>query len=499
MVRLELWPGVRGLVVALSPAARRLGDGVIWLRVRLWVWLLVGGATLACADRSEQPRPSLLILVTVDTLRADRLGAYGGELELTPNLDAFAAQSLVFTSAYASSSFTVPSVTSIMTGRYPEEFAIWKNESGLPDSASTLAGELRNRGFRTAAVVSNFVLRKASGLASGFDRYDDALSQREQVRKWPERVAARTTDAGLATLDACASGAGSKCFVWIHYQDPHGPYTPPGSRRARYLRLESQRPDGQRLLPVEPGPTGVGGIPSYQFLDDQRRVAFYRAGYDAEVNYMDEEVGRLLRGVEERGLKERTAIAFAADHGESLGEGDYWFAHGEHLSEELVRVPLILRIPGQTPARREDVVSLVDLYDTLLRAMTGESGELGHRGRDLLAKDAPSQASVPYMATLGASTVPRYGLVDGDYKWIVSVGGDEPVGRLYRRGDDEVEIAAEHPELARTMMERLRRVRDGLGPGVPAVRQELTDADREALRALGYAPDPAPPKQTNPQ
>jgi hypothetical protein len=210
MVRLELWSGFRRLVVAISPAAlRRLGDGVILPRARLSVWLLLSGVVLACADRPEQPRPSLLILVTVDTLRADRLGAYGGALELTPNLDAFAAQSLVFTSAYASSSFTVPSLSSIMTGRYPEEFGIWKNESGLPDSASTLAGELRDRGFRTAAVVSNFVLRKASGLASGFDRYDDALSQREQVRKWPERIAARTTDAGLATLDACASGAGS--------------------------------------------------------------------------------------------------------------------------------------------------------------------------------------------------------------------------------------------------------------------------------------------------
>lgn len=466
---------------------------------RCWAWLLVALSSWSCpACRSEPPRPSLLILITVDTLRADRLGSYGGAFDLTPNLDALAAESLVFGAAYAPASFTVPSVSSIMTGRYPEELAIWKNESGLPDTVSTLAGELRSRGFRTLAVVSNFVLRKASGLASGFDRYDDSLPQREIVRKWPERVAWRTTDAGLAMLDACVTGAGSKCFVWIHYQDPHGPYTPPGTRRARYLSREIEKPDGRRVLPVEPGPTGIGGIPSYQFLDHEQRVAFYRAGYDAEVSYMDEEVGRLLRGIEQRGLMERAVIAFAADHGESLGEWDYWFAHGEHLSEVLVRVPLFLRIPGRAPERRDDVVSLVDLYETLLRALTGESGAVGHRGRDLLAGDAPSRASVAYMATLGASSVPRYGLIDGDYKWIVSHPGGEPVGALYRRGDDEVEVSAEHPELARAMMERLREFRAGLDRGAPAARQPLTDAEREALRALGYEPDPLPPRPEAP-
>jgi arylsulfatase A-like enzyme len=451
--------------------------------------VIVSAWLLGCGGAPPTPPPSLLVLVTVDTLRADRLGAYGSDLGLTPHIDALAEQSVVFTSAYAPASFTVPSVSTLMTGRYPEELGIWKNESGLPASAATLASSLRERGWRTLAVVSNFVLRRASGLDAGFDRFDDTLPQYEAVRKWPERVGKDTTDAALAMLDACATGVDTRCFLWVHYQDPHGPYTPDPALRRRFLDAERKRPGGRRMLPAQPGSIGLGGIPAYQFVSRVREVAFYRAGYDAEVNAMDQQVGRLLQGIEDRGLGDRTVTVFAADHGESLGESDYWFAHGEHLTDVLVCVPLLFRIPGHAPQRRDDVVSLVDLYGTLVRLLTGSPPDANPHGRDLFVDGAPQRASAPYMATLGASRVRRYGLVEAGFKWIVSELDEVPTGKLYRLGDDATDLAAQNPQMAAQMQERLVAVRGRLDRSTAERRPDLSDDDREKLRALGYIDD----------
>ena len=138
----------------------------------------------ACAGDPAELR--LIVLISVDTLRADRLGVYGGGLELTPNLDALAETSVVFETAYAPTSFTLPSVSALLTGRYPEEIGVLSNRSAVGASVPTLATGLRDAGWRTGAVVSNFVLRANSGLAVGFDRYDDALPAREAVRDWPD-------------------------------------------------------------------------------------------------------------------------------------------------------------------------------------------------------------------------------------------------------------------------------------------------------------------------
>ena len=467
------------------------GDGNTRTRFSSWllVAVLLGGLT-GC--RSEVERPSLLIFLTVDTLRADRLSALGGSLGLTPNLDALAEESIVFTAAYAPTSLTVPSVSAMMTGRYPSELGIWRNDSVIPDSTPTLAGELKSRGWRTFAVVGNSVLRRGSGMEAGFDHYDDSFGDREVVRDVPERVASDNTDAGLAAFDLCTAGGDTRCLVWIHYQDPHGPYTPPDGHRERFLPIEREAPDGRRSLPVRRGNTGIGGIPRYQYLDRQREVAFYRAGYDAEVSYMDEELGRLLDGLEERDLLDDALIVFAADHGESLGEGNYWFAHGNLLSEVLVRVPFFLRVPGRAPERRGDVVSLVDLYGTILRQLTGESEVMGHSGRDLLAEGAADRASVAYLDTRGAGSPRRFGIVDGEYKWIVIERDTGRVGKLYRVGSgdagfESARLESNQPEIKQTMSERLDALMSRFDRDVPEIRQEISDAEREGLRALGYA------------
>ena len=441
--------------------------------------LLLAGS--ACAP----PAPELLILITVDTLRADHLGAYGDPRGLTPRLDALAAESLVFDAAYAPASFTLPSIAAILSGRYPEELGIRNNHAVLGEAVPTLASRLAERGWRTGAVVSNFVLRSGSGLARGFERYDDVLIRIEAGRRIPERAASGTTDALLGALDECRAGGGG-CFLWGHYQDPHGPYTPPAGLRERFLPGEFARKDGRRRLPVRQGGAGFGAIPAYQHLEGRLEVGWYRAGYAAEVHQTDAEIGRFLDGVAARGLQERAAIAFASDHGESLGEDEYWFSHGALLSEVLVRVPLFLRVPGHAPARREDLAALVDLFPTLLGLATGAPAPSGHPGRDLLSEGARGAADAVYLSALGGSPIPRYGLVVDRFKLLVSDPPGERVARLHPRGNDAVDLSEGMPNRTRSLGRQLDELRERYA-GIPAApEQALSATEREALGALGY-------------
>ncbi len=178
----------RRAVAALGLAATLLGPAVgcgegSWLR------------------GSPAPETLSLLWISLDTLRADHLGAYGSDRDLTPNLDELARESLVFSNAYATAPFTLPSIASLMTGRYPEDLGIWSNESRVQHAASTLATALREGGWRTRAVVGNWILRGESGLSAGFEVYDDTFPQRESTRGWPERIAEDLTDGLLRVLD----------------------------------------------------------------------------------------------------------------------------------------------------------------------------------------------------------------------------------------------------------------------------------------------------------
>jgi len=457
--------------------------------------LLALSLLLAFAGCRHHPLPPrLLLLVSVDTLRADRLGSYGSDLDLTPNLDALAAESQVFEWAFAPTSFTLPSMSSLLTGRLPEEIGILGNRSALAPAVPTLASALRARGWRSAAVVSNLVLRRNAGLAAGFDVYDDLLPDREATRKWPERIAAATSDAAIALLDGLSPEGDERLFLWVHYQDPHGPYTPPEGLRERFLAAERARPDGRRRLSEATGRGGQGRIPAYQVIGESREVAFYRAGYDGEVRYLDAEVGRLLRELAARGLADTTLVVFTADHGESLGEDDYWFAHGDRLGDPLVRVPLLLRVPGLPPSRRTDVASLVDLFPTLLHHLESLPPDPDAPGRDLLAPDATARDSVPYLATLGDGHTPRFGIVADGHKFVLTRRDGDWHGELFRLGHEDRELSRAEPERAQRMRERLADLRANLRRGRPETRQLLSEEDHRNLRALGYIEESESPE-----
>ncbi len=442
---------------------------------------LDSGASIARAG----PR-RFLFLISADTLRADRLGTYGHPHGLTPNLDAFAESAAVFSAAYAPSSFTLASVSALLSGRYPEENGIVNNSSVLSRAVPTLASTLRAHGWRTGAVVSNFVLRRQSGLDAGFDRYDDRFPQTELNRpEYPERIAADTTRAALEMLRELDAGLGD-VFLWVHYQDPHGPYTPPAGYRERHIPRLRELPDGVQTLEVSAEDDALGAIPRYQAVAPQREVAYYRAGYAGEIEYMDGKIGRLLDGIARRVASKDVVIVFASDHGESLGEGDYWFQHGRYLTEPLVRVPLLIRVPGRAPERRSDIAGLIDLYPTML-AYYGIAPPEGLRGRDLLAPGAEQISRTLYLAALGGSSVRRFGLVTPDYLYLVALHeGQNLTERLLPRGGGGGELSSERAQITQQMRVELNRLHWSLRPQRAPEQQELSPEDREKLRALGY-------------
>lgn len=446
----------------------------------------LGSAILGCSEAPREFAPNVF-LITVDTLRADRLGAYGSRRNLTPRLDALAEASLVFDHAYSTAPLTLPSVSSLLTGRHPSVTGVTSNLGIVPETLPTLASRLRNHGWRTGAVVSNFALRTVTRLDRGFDRYDDRLDRVELNRDHPERIAGGTRAAALSLLDELTAASEKPVFLWVHFQDPHGPYTPPDGYLERTIEAARAAPDGRRRLPLASTGSGFGAIPKYQVLGNEREVAFYRASYDAEVLYTDTEIGALLDGIEERGLLEDAIVVFATDHGEGLGESDYWFAHREHLTDPLVHVPLMIRAPGVAPGRSSDLASLLDVFPTLL-GLLGLERETGE-GRDLLGDESEPPGLL--LSTFEGSKPPRFAVVADGFKYTLSRSGEAAQEDLHRLGDESRNLAEEQPERLASFRRLLRVLQDQLPPQIgPSNRQTPTELEKARLRALGYAVDP---------
>ena len=272
---------------------------------------------------------SNLVLITLDTTRADHLGCYGHGAGATPELDALAARGVRFAHAYAPVPMTLPSHATILTGVYPPGHGVRTNgEFRLPPEARTAAEILRERGYQTAAFVACFVLDARFGLDQGFDHYDFTAERTpaSHTGGHPERSARSVTEAALRWLRARA--ADRPFFLWVHYFDPHAPYAPPAEFARRF--------------PGDP--------------------------YLAEIAVMDTEIGRLLEGLEADGAASRSIVVAIGDHGESRGEHDELF-HAATIYQGAVRVPFIVAAPGavaQGAVIDDAAVSLVDVLPTVL-------------------------------------------------------------------------------------------------------------------------------------
>jgi arylsulfatase A-like enzyme/Flp pilus assembly protein TadD len=388
-----------------------------------------------------------VLLISIDTLRADALGAYGRAGAETPRIDRLAAEGVRFETVRAHNVVTLPSHANILSGRYPFEHGVRDNTGfRFPKDVPTLATLLKEHGYRTAAFVSAFVLDSRFGLDRGFDVYDDRLGGTEVRSEFlvPERHAVKTVAAAAEWL--AGQGADVPRFVFLHLYEPHFPYEPPEPYRTRFA--------------AEP--------------------------YRGEVAAADAALAPLLEPILQAGARSPWLVVLTSDHGEALGEHGE-MTHGIFAYDATLRVPLILHSPRllrprvvHTPARH------IDLLPTVLDAL-GLAAPEGLPGRSLwpLAFGRHSEAAPLYFealsSTLNRGWAPLYGVLEGGLKLV-----ELPKPELYDLEADPTEdknLVARRPEELQRLRDRLARFRS-LDRGVSRVAEESEALER--LRALGY-------------
>jgi len=397
--------------------------------------------TRVAAEAARRPD---VLLVTIDTLRADALG-WSGSSSPTPTLDALAERSFRSAAAVTPVPLTLPAHVSLMTGLVPRRHGVRINGHVLTPAPATLAERLARAGYRTGAVVSGFPLQRVFGLARGFDVYRDDLPVGPDG-VWLERPAAETTRAALDFLRAEGSAPDRPWFLWVHYYDPHDPYTPPPGM-------------------LRPGPHG---------------------DYLGEVAAVDAALAPLLAELASRSPE--ALVVVTSDHGESLGEHQE-ATHGFFLYDATVRVPLMASWPGQIEPRRFDAPArLVDLLPTVLD-LVGLESEPGVDGRSLRPLLTGSTAAWPpaelesWEPWLGYGWAPLRGLRDGRWKLIAA-----PEPELYDLRSDPRETV-NRVDGERREARRLASELEALEAAAPSAREVAAPADVEALAglaALGY-------------
>ena len=426
------------------------------------------GASADPPPAAGAPRPNVLLFL-VDTLRADRLAAYGGDGRLTPHADGFAAAATVYETAVAQAPWTRPAVASIFTGLWPQDHGTWSLHSVLPESAVTLAELLREAGYRTAAVSTNGHITARHGFAQGFDDFHFLVHGEQEV----ERVVEWTGD-WLEDQDE------RPFLLYLHTIDPHGPYAAPRAYRERFAP-GSLGEDPKALLARAEEATGT---------ERERLVERLRPLYDAEVAYNDAGFGALLALLERRGLLEDALVVFVADHGEEfLDHGE--LGHGWNFHAETLRVPLLVKYPRQRAGRREPAVAQqVDLLPTLTAA-AGARTPAGLPGRDLRRALAAGEEplAVSHLDHRGRR---GHSLVRGGWKLVMpETRALAPGPQLHavERGRTARETPGQelrHPLRVRQLAHLLRRELGRERATLARQTRELDAETRAELEALGY-------------
>lgn len=402
------------------------------------IGLLLSLGVVACRKESRIERPATppnVLLITIDTIRPDRLSCYGGK-NATPNLDRISSEGVRFENAFCQVPLTFPSHTSILTGTYPIHHGVHQN--GLEVLAHkdwVVSRAFRQKGYRTGAVVASFVLDRKFGLAGDFDVYDDRMERQPGITSNfdVERPGNEVTQSAMKIID---SFAGSRWFVWLHYYDPHTPYAPPA--------------------PL--------------------------SGYEGEIQFVDQQIGELRSWLAARKLDQNLVLAVSGDHGESLGEhGEV--THGFFIYNSTIRVPLMLVFPGAPRKTVSAPVATIDLAPTLLD-LAGITDTVKRDGRSLLPvmaedkRESPILTESRYPELLGWNRLE--GLVQDHWKLISTTRSE-----LYDWQKDPGETAnlfSREETISRNMKKQIQQFEESA-----PVSASGPDAETlEKLRSLGY-------------
>ena len=438
--------------------------------------LLLATLLSSCSD----DLPPNVVLITLDTTRADHLSAYGYERQTSPVLDTLAAEGAKFELAFAPISTTGPSHSTMFTALYPLTHRVIKNGIPLADAQVTLAEILNSRGYQTAAIIGSFVLTERFGFSQGFEFFDDEFAaEHASIRgsEWEghtyeggfDRRANETTRRAIDWLEQTRQ-AERPFFLFVHYFDPHAPYSPPPEFRNHF------------------GSTGRKG--------NERLIALY----DEEIAFTDREIGLLLDSLSRLQLSDKTVVVVTADHGEGLGDHNH-DGHGVNIFDEAVRVPLLIRWPKHIEAglRFEEPVEFVDLLPTLLD-LTGTDG-VGARsqgrslanallGQETLRSDHPVFLHRRHFepGRVGNFEVAGEKFAVRKDNWKLILGKSEKTAELYNLGTDPSEernLYEDEPEKVQELTALLNEWSKSMSTDI-AVELELSDEDRAGLEALGY-------------
>jgi len=389
-----------------------------------------------------------VLLISMDTVRADRLGCYGYDKNTTPNIDSFAEDSVLFKSVVAPIPFTFPSHLSMMTGTIPPYHGVHDNEGRpIPDSHLTLAEVLKEQGYKTAAIIASYVLNAKFGLNQGFDSYnefkDDSYAPTVFVN------GRRASETGRLTTEWLEENSHNKFFLFIHYYDPHFPYHPP-----------------------EP-------------FD-----AEFKDPYDGEIASVDESVGRIIDKLKELDLYDNTLIIITSDHGEMLGEHEE-AGHGYYIYESAIKVPLIIKIPGSRKHRTVDeIVGLIDIFPTVCSKLGLQVPDF-IQGVDLSSYfqgkgvvDSRYQYTESLTATkFGGNSL--LGVVSGKWKYIQTTRPE--LYNLEKDPGEENNLVEKDPKRAHLMQGNLKYIMDSyLGGFANTDKPDVDLETRKKLESLGY-------------
>ncbi|MCG3151339.1 MAG: hypothetical protein GEEBNDBF_00610 [bacterium] len=500
------------------------------------------------------PPPNVL-LVTLDTVNTSRLGLFGHEHETMPTLSRLAREGVSFTSAYAHIPLTQPSHATIFMGLQPQAIGVYENQRPTPFRHVTLAESFREAGYFTAGVPASRVMREKFYIHQGFDRWPERSAERgirslQWVRLSPLRLlrivwgspldlALLIDDAEYSTtraLEAVEYSAHRSWFMWVHYYDPHAPYVVPRSPVGKYNFEPFETPG---FDPAELGQVkelfnisywGLKPLLGACYMQDHdirpleasiTEIADLRRAYDAQLKYTDEWLGKLLKGLEDRGELENTLVVVTADHGEGLFDHQY-FGHNFFLHQEEVHVPLIFWWPGRiAPQEVSEPVGLSDLFPTILSLARLAPPSRWSRmpdavkGRDLaervLATSAgPSPAPVylqQFTFSRGAITPDGQQVLFQAVKGRTAYAANPYPGPMWKWYDlktpmgRRTNLAGENPDALPQQeyqqFNRLQALLEGLardidGVGVQEINFQgylsmaIDDAERKALESLGY-------------
>ena len=445
--------------------------GVLAVGIFLWLILRLEKSPAARIEKlwseSDVEKPNV-ILLTLDTLRADHLACYGYSDVKTPNLDSLARRGVLFEQAATNSPLTLPAHCSILTGMYPTYHGVRINgNTALNEEQMTIAEVLSAQGYQCGAFIGAFVLDGRWGLKQGFQHYDDHFDLKKYKHIDLGAVQRPGNEVIDAALDWLEEQKSTPFFAWIHLYDPHTPYEPPEPYLSEY------------------GPRGLTGL------------------YDGEIAFMDEQIGRCLSWLENNRLDESTILILVGDHGEGLGshgEG----THGYFIYDYAIHVPLIIVTPfeGLRGVRVSSQVRVVDIFPTLMEiaAVIPPAETHGRSLLPLMFRPQKKEDGFAYAESMspnlqfGWSSI--HSLRTTQYKYI-----DTPKAELYdltRDPDEQTNLLRQYPDIAREMKDTLDRLMEETSRGAPTPQAANLDKETiEKLSALGYIGAPVATKKAS--